>query len=442
MFVKRYETIILSVVPAILLYFAFSKFNLWFLAFPALFILSFIRNFKYWFLCGFTFFFLSLLWLRIAMIDYGGVFPLIAYFLIALLSAILVFLQFGISWLLWKFSSFNLFLLPFFWVVAEILRSHFPYGGFPWFLIGEMLIDFPLLKYYLTAGGVYLGSLIGWYLAILPRFLINFKIIAVVVIFVLPLFFLNTSYKNVPSLKIAVIQPAVPEEIKLRKEEFYKLLPQYWKLIERAIEKNPDIILLPESAFPFTASYLYSEGKKLLKYSEKALVITGLIDIRYGKEGLQPYNSVFLLHKGRVVDFYDKVKLLPFGEYVPFPFGFTKEIFGAIGGIDYVPGDDIKCMKVGDLHLATPICFEISYFSFIKKAARCADLLVVVTNDAWFRDSDGTFQHLRQAQLRALENRMYVVWVNNTGPSAVISPEGKILKKIPYGKREFLIYSF
>jgi len=152
-------------------------------------------------------------------------------------------------------------------------------------------------------------------------------------------------------------------------------------------------------------------------------VVTGLVDVRFEGKKARPYNSVFLIHRRRVIDFYDKVRLLPFGEFVPFPFGFTKDIFGAIGGVDYVPGDSVRCMRAGNLSLATP-----------------ADLIAVLTNDAWFRDSDGTYQHMRHARIRAVENRIFVIWVNNTGPSALISPEGRILKEIPYGKVGFFVH--
>jgi apolipoprotein N-acyltransferase len=443
MLVKRYETVAIWLLIPLLFYLSFSKFGLWFLIFPALFLLSSVRGFKGWFAVGFLSLLPSLLWIRIAMIDYGGVSPPIAYALISLLALSLSLYQFGLTYALWKLFRHNLIALPFCWVFAEILRSSFPYGGFPWLLVGENLVDFPLMKLYLSAGGVYLGSLLVWFLSLAPRLLREPKTAAVLVlIFLLPVPFADTAPKAVPPIRIAVIQPAVPEEVKLSKDRFYAYLPHYWELMDKAVAHKPDIILLPESAFPFSANYLHSEGRKLLAYSEKAVIVTGLIDIRYGADGPEPYNSVFVLHRGRVVDFYDKVRLLPFGEFVPFPFGFAKEIFGAIGGVDYVPGSGVRCIKAGSLKLATPICFEISYFHLVKEMVSCADLVAVLTNDAWFRDSDGTYQHMRHARVRAVENRTHIVWVNNTGPSALISPSGKVLREIPYGERGFFIYSF
>jgi len=211
--------------------------------------------------------------------------------------------------------------------------------------------------------------------------------------------------------------------------------------MDEVLDKKPDIVFLPESAFPFTGGELHSEGKKLLKYSYRTTIVTGIVDVRYSGRW-EPYNSVFVIKDGKVVDFYDKVRLLPFGEYVPFPFGFVKEVFGAIAGIDYVSGSDPRCLDVEGLKIGTPVCFEVSYLGLVRKLSKCADLIAVLTNDGWFRDSDGTFQHLRHARVRAVEIGRYVLWVNNTGPSAVISPEGKILKEIPYGKVGYIMFEF
>ena len=442
MSVQGSKKVALSLLGAFFFYLAFSKLSLWFLLPFSLFILARNREFRFWFLTGFLSFLLSLLWIRIAMVDYGGVFPPIAYLLIALLVLFLTLYQFGLTYLLWKLVRFNLPLLPFLWTGAEILRSNLPYGGFPWLLTGELLVDFPLLKHYLSVGGVYLGSLVLWFLSLSPLLVRDRRGPALLaVVLFLPLLFDPPEVKRPQDLRVAIVQPNVEESVKLNKEKFYDYLPTYWKLLEEVLKKDPDVVFLPESAFPFTGGELPERGKKLLDYSHRAIIVTGMIDVRFS-EVWEPYNSVFVIDKGKVVDFYDKVRLLPFGEYVPFPFGFVKEIFGAIAGIDYLPGSGPRCLKVGKYKVGTPICFEVSYFGLVRRFAECSDFMAVLTNDGWFRDSDGTFQHLRQARVRALETGRFVLWVNNTGPSAVISPEGEILKEIPYGEAGYLIFDF
>ncbi len=428
---------------ALLLYLAFSKYNLWFLAFPALCLLPALKSLKSWLGAGFLFFFLSLLWVRIAMVDYGGVPLVVALLLILMLSLFLTFQQFAFTYLLWKATGFRLLALPFLWVFAEILRSHFPYGGFPWLLIGELTVDIPLFKEYLKVGSVYLGSAMLLTFAVLLWTVSKKSKEAAVafLILVLPLTltFTKEQVKAPEDLKVVLVQTYVPEEIKLNRELFRKDLPRLLLLVEKALERKPDIVILPESAFPFSADRLEEEGAELLKLSRRTYIITGLIDIT---DITSPKNGVFVLHKGKVVDSYFKVRLLPFGEYVPFPFSFVKDIFGAIAGVDYVSGERVKCVRAGKVKVGTPICFEVSYFSLLREFSQCADLIAVLTNDGWFRDSDGTFQHLRQARVRALETGKYLLWVNNTGPSAVISPRGEVLKLIPYGKEGLLEYRF
>ncbi|EDP75176.1 apolipoprotein N-acyltransferase [Hydrogenivirga sp. 128-5-R1-1] len=439
---KGLKKVGLPLLSGSLFYLAFSKLSLWFLLFPSLLILSYLRTPSAWFLAGVFSFLPSLFWIRIAMLEYGGVLPVVAYSLIALLVVFLVSLQFLVVFHLWRLLRFYPLTLPFLWTAVEVARSHVPYGGFPWLITGELLVDAPLLKNYLSAGGVYLGSVVVWSISLLPHLVSDRRsIVALLMLLLLPLPFIRPAPDPPQGVRVAVIQPNVEEDVKLDKEAFYRYLPNYWEILEKVSRERPDVVFLPESAFPFTANRLNTEGRRLLNYSRRFVIVTGLIDIRVG-EDWEPYNSVFVLHSGRVVDFYDKVRLLPFGEYVPFPFGFTKDIFGAIGGTDYVPGSEPRCVNAVKLKVGTPICFEVSYYSLVRSFSECADVVAVFTNDGWFKDSDGTYQHFRQARVRAVENRKYLLWVNNTGPSAVISPEGDVLMEIPYGKKGYIVYDF
>ena len=428
-----------------MLYLAFSKLNLLPLSIIGLFLLIRVRSFLFWFLSGFAFFLSSLFWVRISMIDYGGVYPPLAYLLVMVLALFLTLYQYAGTYILWKLSRFFVPLLPFIWTALELLRSSFPYGGFPWLLMGETLLGIPILKNYLSAGGVYLGSALTLSLATLPLILRKPRqLIIYLIVFIIPVPFIKfpRNELELSGLKIAIFQTNVPEHIKLNKPEFYRFLPSYWRHFERIRDHKPDILFLPESAFPFDARDIYAEGQRLLGYSKDFTIVTGLTDMRASTGGYEAYNSVFVLEEGQIRDFYDKVKILPFGEFVPFPFRFVKKYFGAIGGVDFSPGKEVRCVRTRKVTIGTPICFEVSYYSLVKKMAECSDLIAVVTNDAWFRDSDGTFQHLRQARVRAVETRKYILWINNTGPSAVISPEGEIIRMIPYGKQDFIIYTF
>ena len=248
---------------------------------------------------------------------------------------------------------------------------------------------------------------------------------------------LDRRFENAKTLKVALVQTAVDQHIKLNWNLFREHSPKVLQLVERAAKESPDLILLPESAFPF----MFSEEEhpdrfSLMQVSLSTPILVGLIDVR---EGLKPYNSVYLLHGGRV-SYYDKVKLLPIGEYLPYPFDFLKDIFGAISGMDYIPGEKVESLKLGDIKVATPICFEIAYWDLVRKLSNDANMIAVFTNDGWFKDSDCSFQHLQWARVRAIENGMYVLWVNNSGDTGVIDYKGRVLKKLPYMKRGILFY--
>ncbi len=443
MSLDRLKEVGLILVGAVSLYLAFSKLNLWFLSPLTFLILLARKRLKFWLLLGFLGFSLSLSWVHIASHKYGQVFSPVAWFLVLLLAGVLALYQFGGSFLLWRLTGFRLYLFPFIWVGVEFLRSNFPYGGFPWFLTGSLMLDIPFLKFNLSTLKVFGAGILFLLILTLP-FSKGLRYRSFVVALTLFLTYLSlwihysrlNPYED--KLRVALIQPAIPQDVKLSEEEFRQSTPIYIKLIEKAIGKGAQIVFLPESAFYFFISELRYEGKEILKLSEKAPIVVGMVDVDF--ENLIAYNSVVVIYRGRVEDRYNKIKLLPFGEYIPKPFGFAKEVFSAIAGIDYVPGEKIKPLGIEELKMATAICFEVAYCSLIKELSKDANFLVVLTNDAWFENSDGTYQHMKLARLRALENTKFLLWVNNTGPSAVISPEGKVLKSLGYMERGILLY--
>ncbi|RUM28844.1 MAG: apolipoprotein N-acyltransferase [Aquifex sp.] len=439
MFSPRHKEILKGLLAGFLFYLSFSKFNLYFLIFPAL-IIGVRRNFLRLFSFGFSAFLLSLFWIRIPLIDYGNVSPLIAYPALIFLIFFLSFYQFGLTYLLWKKLKFNFFAFPFLYTLFEILRSYIPYGGFPWLLLGVNLVDIPLLRYTLTAGTVFLGSLVILLISLFPFFSKKGKIFTLA--FITPLliygFMKERSHRNNEyGLKVAIVQPFIPQDIKLNRELFELTYGEIINLVKEAVEKEPDLVILPESAFPFYLGDLEEKGKELLELSKKVPIIVGFIEI---DEGFKPYNIVIFLKNGKVMDKYRKIKLVPFGEYTPLPFKFLSNYVPYLGFEDYNRGKEVKCFQLNRFSVGTPICFEVAYPFFVK-SFKC-DIIAVLTNDAWFRGSDGTYQHLKLARVRAIENEKFFLWINNTGPSGVISPQGELIKSINYGKRGILLLSF
>ncbi|SHK49675.1 apolipoprotein N-acyltransferase [Thermocrinis minervae] len=420
------------------LFLPFSKYELWFTMPVGMFLLLLRKEGYIWLLAGLAFFFLSLECASIPMVKYAGLNPVVAYSLVFFLAFFLSLLQFYFPVRLFKNRDVLLILA---FCGIEILRSYFPYGGFPWLISGIVLSYVPVAKYSLYYLTVYGASLVLWFfvLALLGR---RFKYALILVLFpfalgTVQLLKLNREYGRGKELYIAVVQTAVPQDVKLNWQSFEKYTPEILAMVKGAVERGAKVILLPETALPLFFDLEDPTIQELYQLSQKSAIVFGIVDLRNSKNKVEPYNSVYLFYKGKVEN-YDKVRLMPVGEYVPFPFGFLKDLVPAISGLDYQPGKELKPLEVDGVKMATPVCFEIAYWDLVKRLSRDAKLIAVLTNDGWFDDSQCASQHFRWAVVRALENGLPVLWVNNSGYSAYIDHMGNVVKQLPYSKRSIL----
>ena len=151
-----------------------------------------------------------------------------------------------------------------------------------------------------------------------------------------------------------------------------------------------------------------------------------------------PYNSVAMLSpEGRALSQYDKVHLVPFGEYIPYQnfFFFVDKISTEAG--NFRPGDRVVVTPFDSQRSAgTFICYEAVVPDLVRQFARDgSQLFVNVTNDAWFGESAAPFQHLAMARMRAIENHRYLLRAANNGISAIIDPDGRVVKTVPRNQR-------
>ncbi len=270
--------------------------------------------------------------------------------------------------------------------------------------------------------------------------------IPVILIFVLNLIYgyyiLNTKTDNEKSVKTAIIQGNIASDQKWKPGMLEKMLKTYLDLSYDAAKEKPDFIVWPETAIPVPiqdvrAHFILSEYKKLTAITNTYL-ITGTFDDKVNPDGSRiSYNSMMTLNpKGEILGFYYKRHLVPFGEYLPF-----KEIIKAISpsltGINQAkspitPGILPEIVTTPFGNIGGFICFESIIPKIIRSSVNAkAELLVVITNDSWFKDSTGVYQHNGQSVLRAVESDRYVVRAANTGISSFISPKGEILKSLP-----------
>ncbi|WP_420586354.1 apolipoprotein N-acyltransferase [Ruegeria sp.] len=206
-----------------------------------------------------------------------------------------------------------------------------------------------------------------------------------------------------------------------------------------AAQPRPDLIVWPETSIP---AWLGSAQPYLDVVADAAQGTPVFLGIQRG-DGPRIYNSMIYLNEdGQQQGLYDKHHLAPFGEYVPF--GNLMAKFGIHGmattaGHGFSSGPGAALMDAGKLGKALPlICYEAVFTQDVLSAPGRADFLLQVTNDAWFGTRSGPYQHLAQAQMRAIEQGLPMMRAANTGVSAMIDPLGRITESLPLGQAGFI----
>ncbi len=225
---------------------------------------------------------------------------------------------------------------------------------------------------------------------------------------------------------IAIVQGAIPQDMKWLESNRQRILDDYARLHREAL--GATLIVWPESALPDLANLLprYISGIWSEAQREQSAVLMGIM--RLADEGYEIYhNSVLALGEGEPA-FYDKRHLVPFGEYFPVPDVVRSWLrLMSLPNSDFTPGAEQQApLSLGGLKVAASICYEDAYPATLRTAIRAADLLVNVTNDAWFGRSGARYQHLQIARMRATEARRFLLRAANDGVSAVIGPHGEI----------------
>ncbi len=207
-----------------------------------------------------------------------------------------------------------------------------------------------------------------------------------------------------------------------------------------------DPIVWPESPAPFfTNDPRFRDPVSEVAKQSGSWVITGSIGIqpamRKGSRGSQTYNSAALVSpQGEWTARYDKVHLVPFGEYLPFP-----QLFAFAGGLtkevgEFQRGASRDPLSAGNERLGTFICYESIFPNEVRQfVLHGADVLVNISNDGWYGDSGAWSQHLQQTRMRAIENNRWLLSATNTGLTAVIDPWGRIVTEVPRKERATLV---
>jgi apolipoprotein N-acyltransferase len=370
--------------------------------------------------------------------------------------------------------KYSLYLLPVFYVAYEYAYMLTDLS-FPWLSLGNGLSLFTSFiqiadiigSLGLTLVTVILNVLIYKslvsYKVSRKLFYLNSSVALLILIFILVygLLKLSPTEQSVKKVKVGLIQPNLNPWEKWKGQDLIELTQQYLDLSTKAVNEGAKIIIWPETSLPvYLRSDLYKDILGSIHNfadSNHVYILTGMPDIKYfynqsnipddakfskaNNYYYATYNAILLFNpNNRYIDSYGKMKLVPFGERVPFvdalPFlgklikwgvGISGWNVGKDTTVFYLPinnvssKDDIDTIKIGGL-----VCYESIYPTFVSEfIKRGADFIAVVTNDSWYGNLSGPYQHKEFAALRAVENRRYVVRAANGGISCIINPFGK-----------------
>src|SRR5579883_1075613 len=453
---EKWPRWLLAVISGVLLSLAFPKADIgvlaWVAFIPLLYVVStetLQRVFVYAWLQGFVFFVASLYWIGQTLHNFTSM-PLWLTPGPLLLLAAIEALYGAIAVWAAVFVTF-----PVAWTALEWLRGNFPIG-FPWSFLGYAAYRNLLLIQFVELTGVFgLSALIMFFNAVVFEVLsregsprrriwalsaLTGAVAGAMAFGMVRIHQLETE-KPSGSLKVAMVQGDIPQNLKWDPSFRANSFAIYSRATEFAAHKGADLVIWPEAAatFVFQPDDAYPQELATdaryrallleLARTVKEPILFGAPAFRQDGTGIAPVNRAYLVSgDGQVVAYYDKIQLVPFGEYVPLrPLlgGFVNKIAEGFG--DFVPGEQQSLFDVKGARLGILICYESLFPNLTRKAvARGADVLVNITNDAWYGRSAAPYQLLAMAAMRAVENHVPMVRVANTGISAIIDPTGRI----------------
>ncbi len=469
---KRYD-IILAIISGLLLIPGFPPFDLypvaWIAIVPLLFSLrgkNVRTSFLLGTLTGFVFFLGTIYWVFNSIYYYGNI-PAAAGLLLMLALCLYLGLYLGVFSAVFsslsKKSGFPAVItVPVLWVTLEFLRTY-ALTGFPWSILGYSQYRFLSLIQVSDITGVYgisfiVASFNGLVHEVLslpgrsrttPLFSrwtipLNILIFVVMISIVLTygLWKINTADSG-KEIRVSVIQGNIEQGKKWDKNFQREVIDTYKDLSVSALADVPEIIVWPESALPFVFGYDEEYTREFSEF-QKGLGTNLLFGSVTAKEietekPLFSNSAVLMSPEGKVLSIYNKMHLVPYGEYVPLRriLPFIKKLTAGIG--DFVRGREPVIMETPSFKIGSLICYEIIFPGLVRKFTdKGANILVTITNDAWFGRTSAPYQHFSMAVFRAIENRVPVIRAANTGISGFIDSKGRIQRSSDIFVKEVL----
>jgi apolipoprotein N-acyltransferase len=398
-------------------------------------------------LFGLAFWCASIPWISYVVTSYGGQSRLMGVVCVFLLALILAEWPAAVAWGVvacapegsWK----RLAAFPLLWAASEHARS-IVYGGFPWNLTAWSLARHPVWIQSASVWGVHgVGFAVACVTALLAAAAVARRVwllgAAAALVLVFGAFGAARLRPPRPSspvagraVRVALIQPNLHEEDRRTAEG---ALTGYAAALARAtasVSSRPDLIVFPESAFPF-----YWDASPRLRDDLTALARTCRCSILFNDVQAEPGGRAWnaarvVMPDGLAPGVYRKVHLVPFGEYVPLPklFFFVRQISQEIG--EFTPAEIPVVLRAGDLALGVGVCYEILYPELaLRQTADGANLLATISNDSWYGKAGAQEQHFAGAVLRSVENGRWLVRAAITGISGIADDRGRVVAELP-----------
>ncbi len=425
------------------------------------------------FIFGIVYFFSTTYWIYHSIHHYGSI-PFIPSLVIVLLLCLCLSVYTAVFSLLFSQTIARtnlpaLIVAPAFWTTLEFVRSY-AFTGFPWSSLGYSQHAFLPMIQIADITGIYGISflIVSFSGAIADAFLLRrrmedrplfsrlptlsgFAVLAAVLLLSLA-YGMARLMDEQPgtTVKVSLIQGNIEQDMKWNPSYQKQVLSVYLDLTRTAVRNDtPHLVIWPETALPFIFMADRKPTEDFLAFQRQmnAYLLFGSIlesrpkgdDTSVDRKSTFTNSAVLLTRDGKVSYIYDKIHLVPFGEYVPLRsllFFIDKLVYG-IG--DYVPGESHTRAITPFGSFGVHICYEIIFPGLVRKSyPHGGDFIVTVTNDAWFGRTNGPYQHFSMAVFRAVENRKPVVRAANSGISGFIDSRGRIVKTIGLFERTFL----
>jgi apolipoprotein N-acyltransferase len=406
----------------------------------------------------------SCYWFVYVMERHGGLGPALAVgvLLLFVLVFAVFFGAFGLieTWVARSSRSYALLLSPALWVTMEIARTYL-ITGFPWNLLGyavqanglQRLASYTAV-YGLSFLAVATSALLAWVFLEPGRRSAQIATLTWLAL-LLAVNWLATP-PTLPSGSSAafLIQPNIPlDETALKQWEPWKNLAPLDQLINMTLSSEKQgsptasapLVIWSENPGPFyfDRDPVFRGAMEKMARQAQAYMVVGTVSFKPA-DGGRPRNSAIVLDpQGRELLEYDKIHLVPFGEYVPawaFP-GLVGKITYEVG--DFVPGSNYQVGSTPQGSVGIFICYEAIFPQLVRRiAAQGAAVLVTISDDTWFGDSSAAYQHLEMARFRAIENGRYLLRATNDGVTVLIDPYGRVLDRLPLHQASILAARF